>query len=166
MYDNQLRALEIIPIIAESEIIPEQFTNMLHRELTRGISIFEDRDNSGKFRTCGVWIGGQAAPEPHIAAKIIYEVLIPNINDMRKRQYTSEEALDFAWYCHHLFECAHPYIDGNGRTGRLLLNAVLEFLGQEKIIIYDNEKRDYYKRIQRFRDFEYPEILKENGIKI
>ena len=49
---------------------------------------------------------------------------------------------------HHRFEQIHPFLDGNGRTGRLLLNLVLVRLGYAPAIVY---KRDRTKYLQALR---------------
>lgn len=46
---------------------------------------------------------------------------------------------------HIEFESIHPFEDGNGRTGRLILNWHRERLGLPLLIIKDSEKQEYYK---------------------
>ena len=60
-------------------------------------------------------------------------------------------AVDCAFISHHIFEVIHPFIDGNGRTGRLLINKVLHDLGEEPIIIMFDDRSKYYDSIQDFR---------------
>ena len=68
--------------------------------------------------------------------------------------------------CDHLavvhcrFEQIHPFLDGNGRTGRLLLNLVLVRLGYPPIVIYKRD-RDRYLRALRSADASEPGPLGE-----
>lgn len=46
----------------------------------------------------------------------------------------------------------HPFCDGNGRIGRVLINYQLQRLGFPGIIIRDKEKKDYYSTFTEYRD--------------
>ena len=47
------------------------------------------------------------------------------------------------------FERLHPFIDGNGRTGRLLLNLILTRLGWPPIVIFKEQRRRYLDGLDR-----------------
>lgn len=53
---------------------------------------------------------------------------------------------------HLEFESIHPFCDGNGRIGRVLLNYQLMQLGLPPIIIRDKEKRKYYDSFKEYRE--------------
>lgn len=50
-----------------------------------------------------------------------------------------------------IFETIHPFNDGNGRTGRVLMNYQLLRLGFPIVIIRNKEKNIYYKSFQEFQ---------------
>lgn len=50
---------------------------------------------------------------------------------------------------HRDFEWIHPFLDGNGRTGRLVLNLILVRLGYPPAIIYKRDRSRYLKALQR-----------------
>ncbi len=50
---------------------------------------------------------------------------------------------------HNDFEQIHPYLDGNGRAGRLLLNLVLVRLGYPPAIVFKNERTKYLDAMRK-----------------
>ncbi|WP_143765184.1 Fic family protein [Catenulispora acidiphila] len=50
---------------------------------------------------------------------------------------------------HNEFERVHPFIDGNGRTGRLVLNLVLVRLGYPPVVIFKRQREAYLSAMQR-----------------
>jgi hypothetical protein len=50
---------------------------------------------------------------------------------------------------HNEFERIHPFLDGNGRTGRLVLNLVLVRLGYPPVIIFKRQRDSYLAAMQR-----------------
>jgi Fic family protein len=57
-------------------------------------------------------------------------------------------ALEF----HRRYEFIHPFLDGNGRTGRLIMNKILMSHGYSPIIIYKNNKMAYFNAIGKSKD--------------
>lgn len=50
---------------------------------------------------------------------------------------------------HNSFECVHPFIDGNGRTGRLVLNLILVRLGLPPVIVLKTQRPAYLSAMIR-----------------
>lgn len=59
-----------------------------------------------------------------------------------------------AWM-HNEFERVHPFIDGNGRTGRLILNLILVRLGYPPVIILKRQRDAYLTAMQRADSGDY-----------
>lgn len=61
-----------------------------------------------------------------------------------------EQALTAAAYFHAKFENIHPFADGNGRTGRLLMNYLLLLWDHPPIIIHEEDRKAYYAALEQF----------------
>lgn len=151
MYDNHKSAL--FTALSSSLQLYSGMPLDLHRMLTRGIDFYEREGMSGQYRDCDVWIGGEKCPPHYILRDLIENVWYPTTKRLVDRCLDGNySALEAAWISHHIFEVIHPFIDGNGRTGRLILNKVLNDCGGEPVIIFYEDRWKYYSAIQDFRD--------------
>lgn len=90
--------------------------------------------DKGYFRRVPVWIGGREG----IKSSFIREAMEPWCLNAWLRPED--------WKRHHIkFEHIHPFIDGNGRLGRLLMNWARVKKGLPVLVIKESEKQDYYK---------------------
>ena len=53
-------------------------------------------------------------------------------------------------YVHNMIEHIHPFADGNGRLGRLLINYLLLVNGLPPLIVFNDDKSLYYECLQKF----------------
>lgn len=96
----------------------------MHQELTQGI-----QHDAGKFREEWVWIGGESPVTANFVAPAWQD--IPALMD-DLTQFINRRDLDptvQAAIAHAQFETIHPFTDGNGRTGRALISALLRARG-------------------------------------
>lgn len=59
-----------------------------------------------------------------------------------------KNALTAAAYFHAKFENIHPFTDGNGRTGRLLMNYFLVRHRHPPIVIHEEDRKGYYEALE------------------
>ncbi len=59
-----------------------------------------------------------------------------------------EKALTAAAYFHAKFENIHPFADGNGRTGRLVMNYFLVMHSHPPVIIHEEDRKEYYAALE------------------
>ena len=99
-----------------------------HRRLVAGTRL---ENHGGRLRTLQNWIGGSAynpcaaefVPPPPEAVAGLLDDLLAFCND------DTLPALAQAAIAHAQFETIHPFVDGNGRTGRVLIHLVLRRRG-------------------------------------
>jgi len=103
--------------------------------------LMEQRENKGVYRRVHVVIMGAAhtPPQPYLVP-VQMEQLIQD-NDQSSSSHIIERVAKF----HLDFEAVHPFIDGNGRTGRLILNFELIKHGYPPINIKYSDRRRYYE---------------------
>ena len=103
-----------------------------------------DDKNSGKFRKIAVKISGSKAvlPDPVKVPELMNEF----INWLHE---TKENILNIAADAHLKFVLIHPFVDGNGRTARLILNLLLMQGGYPPALILKEERLEYLKSIQK-----------------
>ena len=146
MYENHMAALDFV--LNNDWELSKHTCLDIHRILTKGIPFFENNNGSGLYRDCDVYIGGKKCPPSYLLNDLM-ELWYINTIDLMNSDIAPEI---IAWISHHMFENIHPFIDGNGRTGRLLLNKILVQLGQEPVVIYYSNRFDYYESITAFEN--------------
>ncbi len=141
---NLARVYEYIKAKKDTIVLNQETLLFMHGLLIGGI----DDSIAGRFRKQYeyVRVGKHVAPAPEHIMRMI-EVLL--------NEYKTNHDTDiFAKIAHfHLqFETIHPFCDGNGRIGRVLINLQLQEYGYPNIIIRDKEKHLYYDTFSYFRD--------------
>lgn len=114
--------------------------------------LMHDRENKGKYRAVPVRISGAAhtPPQPYLVP-VQMETLIADYADMKEHKHVIEAAAEF----HLRFEGIHPFIDGNGRTGRLVLNLELIKAGLLPVNIKFADRRKYYEAFDKYHGNEH-----------
>jgi len=120
--------------IEKGEKIDESLILKLHSILMNGI-----RPDAGAYRNHGVRITGVNLPTAnHMSVrKLILEVMDQVIKN-------TKYIVELSAAIHAEFEQIHPFSDGNGRIGRLLINAMLLQANLAPAIIRQEQKRLYY----------------------
>ena len=134
----------IYELSMEKTPISEKVIKDIHSLVLMG-----DRENRGVYRSVPVMIVGaeHTPPQPYLVPKLI-EQLVIDYRELCGQKNIIEAAAEF----HLRFESIHPFIDGNGRTGRLILNL-------ELIKFADRAK--YYGAFEEYARTENPAAFAE-----
>jgi Fic family protein len=129
----------------------------IHHELMQGVR--GEQNTPGEFRRSQNWIGPRGStlrdaryvpPPPHELMRVLgeWETFL---------HARSEPVLIMAALAHAQFETIHPFLDGNGRVGRLLIALLLYERGVlARPLLYlslylKRNQTEYYERLQRVR---------------
>jgi Fic family protein len=125
--------------------------NETHRRLMKGVRGADKEP--GEIRRSQNWIGGNrpgnaayVPPPPHEVPRLL--------GDLEKYLHAEDSLPPLV---HVQFETIHPYLDGNGRLGRLLVTLVLEeskLLSQPLLylsLFFKRRREDYYRALNRVR---------------
>jgi Fic family protein len=132
-------------LVKEKKPVTERLIQSLHAIVLRGI----DRENAGIYRKVQVRIGGSSHTPPDAW-------LVPVQMEELIRWYNLNKQLHpvvLAAEMHQRLVSIHPFIDGNGRTSRLLMNLILLQNGYPLAIIKGDtsERLKYYESLDSSR---------------
>jgi fido (protein-threonine AMPylation protein) len=118
-------------------------------EIHRRVLGFVDPVEAGQLRTHQVYVGSFVPPGADDVPAYLDDFLIW-LNSLEDTQ--DLHAIELAAIAHYKFVYIHPFIDGNGRTGRLLMNLILMRSGFPPVIIKKSERLAYYSYLDQAND--------------
>jgi len=154
---NQINEFEAIGIAnaelfifeLESEI---EISTTLILEIHK-IAFSQLYDWAGKWRKTEVSVGQLLPPKPNQILHSMYQ-FIDNLNFKISISKNREEHIDCLVYAHYEFIKIHPFNNGNGRTGRILMNLLALKFGYQPLELYhrEGESRKYYINAMKSAD--------------
>lgn len=140
---NQKEAVKWIEdFIKKKKIIDEPDILMLHRITLKGISDYW----AGKYKTSQNRIIGSKSKttKPY---KVKEEIL--NLTYVINNNPKKYNIIELASFAHHEIARIHPFVDGNGRTARLLCNLMFISKGYPSIIIRKVDRKKYFDCLEK-----------------
>lgn len=140
---NHFRCIDLI-IDNADEKLTERFIKDLHRILKNGTSdSLKSRFNVGEYKKLPNEVGGnQTCPPEDVHRQMT--ALIKEYNSKKEKNF--DDIIDF----HKRFEAIHPFQDGNGRVGRLIMFKECLSNGIVPFIITDDLKMFYYRGLENW----------------
>ncbi len=131
--NHQTALLYLFRHLSEKSVIDEELILRLHGILMNGI-----RQDAGMYRQHGVRIVGADLPTAnYLKIPKLMEALIAELTQ-------AKDFLEHLASTHARFEQIHPFSDGNGRIGRLLMHAMLLKKNLPPVVIQPQKKKLYY----------------------
>lgn len=132
------------------------FSEHLVKELHALIIQDIDKNIAGQYRAVDVFIAGTE----HVPPKAVdVPFKMRELIDWAKKNYKKMYIAEFAAIFHHKFVHIHPFQDGNGRTGRLLMNIFLMQYGFPLAIIQKNDRQKYYRVLEMADNGNYKPLV-------
>ena len=141
---NHFRCLDLV-IDRARHPLSELFIKKLHAVLKNGTA--DSRQswfNVGGYKRLPNEVGGRETASPEAVGSLM-RGLVSSYNESKTK--TLYDLLDFHWQ----FECIHPFQDGNGRVGRLILFKECLGCGVVPFIIKDENKWFYYRGLHEWQ---------------
>ena len=128
-------------LVKDKEIINEWNIKNIHGLVLKDIN----DENAGRYRTENVTIKGAVhIPPDYLIVPELMERLVLSYKDWDKYHPIIKAAL-----LHGELVKIHPFIDGNGRTSRLVMNLSLMNSGYLPVIIKKDKRLDYYNALDK-----------------
>jgi Fic family protein len=139
---NLARVMEYVETKAQERPLSEELVLFLHRMLLASIR----DDIAGRFREGDEWVrvGTHIGAAPSDVARLVTEAL----HDFTARAH--EHIVKRIARLHATFEHIHPFVDGNGRIGRVINNYALMREGYVPINIAFTNREEYYEAFRAF----------------
>src|SRR5262245_56447447 len=124
-------------LAGQKTTIGEREIKDLHSLIIRGI----DRNEAGRYRTLDVRAAGtEHVYPPHLRLRELMENFVYWLNSSDAAKL---HPVEFASEAHYRFVSIHPFRDGNGRVGRLLMNLTLLRHGYPIAVIANERRKEY-----------------------
>lgn len=139
---NHEYAIEYLESLAKDKAeVSEWNIKNLHQLILKGI----DDENAGKYRKINVLISGaEHRPPDYLLVPELMERLI-----IRYSNWSNLHPIVRATLLHGELVKIHPFIDGNGRLSRLIMNLDLMTNGYVPVIIKKEDKLNYYQVLDK-----------------
>ncbi len=127
-----------LQMLNKKEIVTDNILLKWHKEIFGETKA----EIAGKYREYLVRVGDYIAPDWQDVKRLMNDLV--DFIDKSKLNPVELSAIT-----HHKFESIHPFGDGNGRIGRLLMNYILWHNKYPMIIIEKKKRQAYYRALQK-----------------
>jgi len=140
---NHMEALKLVEgLVQKQSPITENIINGIHKIVLKNI----EEEFLGRYRPGQVRILGAAFIPPN-ALKV--PMLMAELTKWINKNPDDLNIIEYASLAHYKFAGIHPYVDGNGRVARLLMNLLLMRAGFPPVVILNNDRKKYYNALNK-----------------
>lgn len=139
---NHIKAYSfVLKAVKENKVLTEEFLKDLHQ------IILQDIMNGGYYRQVNIQLlGSTHQPPDHLKVYDRMKKFMVNLDEFEGTP------IELACYAHLSISKIHPFVDGNGRLARLILNFVLMKHDYLPISINRQHQKQYFKALDTFKE--------------
>jgi Fic family protein len=138
IHETEAHAKIFLEMLKTQEPITQELLQKWHKEMFQQTK----QDIAGKYRTWPVRVGPYLPPDCNKIEQLMTQLI----------EFTNKSTMhpvEVAIRTHYMFEKIHPFGDGNGRVGRLLMNYILWKNGYPIFVVKNSKKQAYYKALNK-----------------
>jgi len=149
-YSNKNEVKEVKNSILAFEYLKKSFKfnltsiKKLYHILTKNLEIEKGTPYPKGFKKVPNVVGNSFTTNPEEVEETLIKLL-----EWYKKNKNKIHPLILSFEFHRKYEEIHPFLDGNGRTGRLIMNKILMSNGYQPIIVYKENKLSYFNSLTK-----------------
>lgn len=127
-----------------------ELIKQFHYDLMKGCfsdELLSKGEKPGEFKRGNYVVG---LHDVGVAPDDVEDNLSSLVEEINEVNIAEDNTLKVVSYFHCWFEIIHPFADGNGRVGRMLLNYLLVVNNLPPIILFENDREEYYLALEYF----------------
>lgn len=136
-----------------NQTVSEVLIRTIHQLVVRET----EQQTAGSYRTGNVMITGSDHTPPDVS-------ILPGLmHDLIRWIGTNQKILhpvELAAIVHHKLVSIHPFVDGNGRTARVMMNLLLLQQGYPLVIVLKNDRKKYYQALNKADHGDYSSFVR------
>jgi Fic family protein len=157
VYDHHQALLNVVERARREERITERMIQEISAMVMRNtgkqysVPLGEFDSSKGEYRLCSVYAGKRTFPDCQKVPAMMKK-LIEYIHSEQKEDTIN--VLSLAFEVHFRFVSIHPFVDGNGRTARLLMNYILHYYGFPMMFVFKADRLQYIDALYQAQERE------------
>lgn len=145
-----------LPFIKQVAAIVMKDTGTVHNTV---LGNFDTAKGDLRLLNVSAGIGGKSYMNYSKVPQAMKELCNDFNSRLTAEKLTTDQVNDLAFLLHYQFVTIHPFADGNGRTGRLLMNYIQAFYDKPLTVVFSQNKADYIQALVETRQQENIKIF-------